>query len=70
MLTSNRKLNRVKFTVLQEIENELPFHPFTREREVCTLDRRRPLSQIKTAIPGCFVLLYLAMLIGAVVIRI
>jgi hypothetical protein len=33
------------------------------------LDRRRSLSQIETAIPGCFVLLYLAMLIAAIVMR-
>jgi hypothetical protein len=69
LLTSYRKLNRAKFTVLQEIEIELPSHPFTREREVYRLDRRRSLSQVETAIPGCFVLLYLAMLIAAVVIR-
>ena len=69
LLTSYRKLNRSKFTVLQEIETDLPFHPFTREREVYRLDRRRSLSQVETAVPGCFVLLYLAMLIAAVVIR-
>jgi hypothetical protein len=69
LLTSYRKLNRAKFTVLQEIETELPFHPFKREHEVYLLDRRRSLAQIETAIPGCFVLLYLAMLIAAVVTR-
>jgi hypothetical protein len=53
--------------VLREIEADLPFHPFKREREVYTLDRRRSLSQVETAIPGCFVLLYLAMLITAIV---
>jgi hypothetical protein len=69
LLTSYRKLNRAKFTVLQEIETDLPFHPFKREREVYALERRRSLSQIETAIPGCFVLLYLAMLIAAIVVR-
>jgi hypothetical protein len=69
LLTSYRKLNRAKFTVLQEMETDLPFHPFKREREVYSLDRRRSLSQVETAIPGCFVLLYLAMLTAAIMMR-
>ena len=69
LLTSYRKLNRAKFVVLQEIEADLPLQPFKREREVYTLDRRRSLSYIETAIPGCFMLLYVAMLIAAIAIR-
>jgi hypothetical protein len=53
--------------VLQEIEADLPLQPFKREREVYTLDHRRALSSVETAIPVCFVLLYLAMLIAVVV---
>lgn len=69
LLTSYRKLNRAKFTVLQEIEKDLPLQPFKRERDVYTADHRRSLSYIETAIPSCFVLLYLAMLIAAILIR-
>src|SRR5690348_15219112 len=57
LLTSYRKLNRTKFTVLQGIETELPFRPFKREHEVYILDRRWSLSQIETAIFDGFVLL-------------
>ena len=67
LLTSYRKLNRAKFAVLQEIEAELPVRPFKREREVYTRDRRRSLSYVETAIPCCFVLLYAAMLVAAIV---
>jgi hypothetical protein len=67
LLTSYRKPNRVKFAVPQEIEADLPVQPFKREREVYTLDRRRSLSYVETAIPCCFALLYAAMLIAAIV---
>ena len=67
LLPSYRKLNGAKFAVLQEIEADLPFQPFKREREAYKLGHRRSLSLVETAIPGCFVLLYLAMLIAAVV---
>jgi len=50
LLTSYRKLNRAKFAVLQEIEADLPLQPFKRERDVYTLDRRRSVSYIETAI--------------------
>ena len=67
LLTSYRKLNGAKFAVLQEIEADLPFQPFKRELEAYKLGHRCSLSLVETAIPGCFVLLYLAMLIAAVV---
>ena len=41
--TSYRKLNRAKFTVLTEIEADLPVALFTREREAYRRDRRRSL---------------------------
>jgi hypothetical protein len=68
LLTSYRQLNRAKFAVLHEIEADLPLRPFTRERETYTHDRRRSLTYIETAIPGCFVLLYLTMLIATMTI--
>src|SRR5277367_6352191 len=69
LLTSYRKLNRAKFAVLMEIEAEMPLSPFTRERELYRRDRRRSLSYLETLIPGCFILLYVAMLVVAIVAR-
>jgi hypothetical protein len=66
LLTSYRKLNRAKFAVLTQIEADLAFPVFTREREAYRRDRRRSLSTIETSIPGCFVLLYAAMLVAAI----
>jgi hypothetical protein len=63
LLTSYRELNRAKFAVLQEIEADLPLQPFRREHAIYTRDRRRALSYVETAIPVCFVLLYLAILV-------
>ncbi|MFY9956442.1 RipA family octameric membrane protein [Bradyrhizobium sp.] len=60
LLTSYRQLNRAKFAVLQKIEADLPLQPFTREREAYMCDRRRSRTYIETAIPSCFVLLYIA----------
>ena len=69
LLTSYRKLNRAKFTVLTEIEADLPVPLFTREREAYRRDRRWSLSNIERLIPGCFALLYAVMLVAAVVTR-
>ena len=69
LLTSYRKLNRAKFAVLMEIEAEMPLSPFKRERELYRRDRRRSLSYLETLIPGCFILLYIAMLVVAIVAR-
>src|SRR3954447_13885098 len=67
LLISYRQLNRAKFTVLQEIEADLPFQLFRREREAYRRNRRWSLSYIETAIPGCFALLYILMLIAVLV---
>jgi hypothetical protein len=69
LLTSYRKLNRAKFTVLTEIEADLPVALFTREREAYRRDRRRSLSNIERLIPGCFALLHAVMLVAAIVTR-
>ena len=66
LLTSYRQLNRAKFEVLEEIEKDLVFPVFDRERASYERYRRRPLSSIETLIPACFVALYIAR-IGAVV---
>ena len=52
-----------------EAEANLPLQPFKREHDVYTLARRRSLSYIETAIPACFMLLYVAMLVAAIAIR-
>ena len=67
LLTSYRQLNRAKFAVLEEIEADLPLQPFTRERDAYMHDRRRSLTYIETAIPGCFGFLYFIMSIAAIV---
>ncbi len=69
LLTSYRKLNRAKFEVLMEIEEALPLSLFTREQELYHRYRRRALSYLETLIPGCFILLYIAMLVVAIVAR-
>jgi hypothetical protein len=67
--TPYRELNRAKFAVLTQIEADLVFPLFTREREAYHRDRRRSLSTIETLIPGCFVLLYAVMLVAAIIAR-
>ena len=67
LLTSYRKLNRAKFTVLQELETDLTAQPFARERIHYKREQRRSLSYIETAIPACFALLY-AVMLGATLI--
>jgi hypothetical protein len=67
LLTSYRKLNRAKFAVLRQIEAELSISLFASEREAYRRDRRRSLSYVETLVPICFVLLYLAILVAAIV---
>ncbi len=68
LLTSYRKLNRAKFTVLQELEKDLAVQPFAREHMHYKREQRRSLSFIETAIPACFALLYAVMLGAALAI--
>ena len=65
LLASYRKLNRAKFEVLMQLEKDLPFAVFTRKQEIYRAEKRRPLSQIESAIPACFALLYLVMFCAA-----
>jgi hypothetical protein len=65
LLKSFRELNRAKFAVLAELEADLPASPITREREIYKEHGRRSLSQVEGLIPGCFGLLYIIMLVGA-----
>jgi hypothetical protein len=69
MLTSYRQLHRAKFEILMELEKDLPVPLFTRERDTYQNDKRRSLSYIETAIPGCFFLLYAVMLGTAILAR-
>ncbi len=66
LLASYHKLNRAKFGAPAELEWDPPVPPFTREREVYRGDGRRSLSRVERWIPGCFFLLYAAMLAAAV----
>ena len=65
LLKSYRELNRAKFAVLAELEADLLASPTTREREIYKEHGRRALSRIESLIPGCFVLLYIIMLVAA-----
>jgi hypothetical protein len=66
LLKSYRELNRAKFVVLAELEADLPASPTTRERQIYKEHGRRSLSRIESLIPACFVVLYIIMYIGAV----
>ena len=65
LLASYRKLNSAKYTVLAELEADLPASPFTRERQIYKKDGRRSFSQIEILIPASFVLLYIIMLFAS-----
>ena len=65
LLASYRKLNSAKYTVLAELEADLPASPFTRERQIYKEDGRRSFSQIEILIPASFVLLYIIMLFAS-----
>lgn len=65
LLASYRKLNSAKYTVLAELEADLPASPFTRERQIYKEDGRRSFSEIEILIPACFVLLYIIMLFAS-----
>jgi hypothetical protein len=52
LLTSYRKLNRAKFVVLEQIEADLAFPVFAREREAYSRERRHSLSIIESLIPA------------------
>lgn len=69
LLASYRKLNRAKFGVLYEIEAGLPISLFAREREIYKKAGRLSLSHVEAAIPACFTVLYVVMLLTALVIR-
>ncbi len=66
LLASYRQLNRAKFEVLQELERDLPASLFTREQVIYRAERRRSLSRVERWIPGCFALLYIAMLAATI----
>ena len=67
LLASYCKLNRAKFAVLTQLEADLAFPVFAREREAYRRDRRRSLSSVERLVPACFVLLYIVMLVAAIV---
>jgi hypothetical protein len=67
LLTSYRQLNRAKFGVLEEMEKDLHAQPFAREHEL--YGRRRSLSTIETAIPLCFFVLYVVIILAAALLH-
>jgi hypothetical protein len=65
LLASYRELNRAKFGVLAELEANFPVSPIARERQIYEKHGRHSFAQIERLIPGCFVLLYIIMLVAA-----
>jgi hypothetical protein len=66
LLASYRELNRAKFEVLAELEDNFPLSPIARERQIYEEHGRRSFTQIERLIPGCFVVLYIIMFVAAV----
>ncbi len=56
---SYRKLNHAKFSVLMDMEKNLPYALYTREKEFLDRNRRWNLSNIESWIPLAFGLLYI-----------
>ena len=59
LLVSYRKLNHAKFSVLMDMEKNLPYALYTREKEFLDRNRRWNLSNIEGWIPLAFGLLYI-----------
>jgi hypothetical protein len=69
LLTSYRQMNRAKFGMMEEMEKDLPAQPFAHERALYGRDRRRSLSLIETAIPLCFLVLYVVIIAAAALLH-
>ena len=65
LLASYRELNRAKFEVLAELEANFPVSPIARERQIYEKHGRHSFAQIERLIPGCFVVLYIIILVAA-----
>ena len=61
VLTSYSKLNGAKFKVLHDLEAQMPFAPFTRERQYYKQERRHPLSRVETRVPWILMAIYIAL---------
>ena len=51
LITSYKRINAAKFTVIQEMEVKIGITPFKREEEVITQKRHRHLSDIEKMLP-------------------
>lgn len=58
-ITSSIKLNRAKFKVIHEMEEELPYAPFKREERFYISDKRRDISSVEKYLPFLFIMLHL-----------
>lgn len=59
LLVSYRKLNHAKFSVLMDMEKDLPYALYTHEKECLDRDKRWNLSNIEGWIPLAFGALYI-----------
>jgi hypothetical protein len=65
LLASYSRLNRAKFKVLHELEQDLAYPLFRREQAFYEAEGRRRLSQIESWIPWTFMVLYILMIAAA-----
>ncbi len=65
ILANYRKLNAAKFTVLREMEQDLPLPVFQREKDAYDAEGRVDLSALEGIIPWIFGMLYAVFLISA-----
>ena len=66
LIRSYRNLNRAKFSVIQQMEMQLPLKPFTAEWELVGRGADsalyRPFTRIEPFVPTAFILLYVALI--------
>ena len=68
LLVSYRKLNHAKFSVLMDMEENLPYALYTREKEFLDRNKRWNLSNIEGWIPLAFGMLYIFLGLAALIL--
>jgi hypothetical protein len=67
LIRSHKKLNIVKFAIIEKMERDLPAHPFTEEWEVLGRDRvYGALAGFENQVPVLFGALHVAVLVTSV----
>ncbi|EAS1023470.1 hypothetical protein ATQ66_22850, partial [Salmonella enterica] len=63
LITSYKRINTAKFTVIQEMEVKIGVTPFKREEEVITKERHRHLSDIEKMLPITLIAIHFLIII-------